>query len=453
MKVYDIISEKRIDEALPLLGIPAILAAVSFFMAGLTAMQLYEFVKKYNEDPDAVTDDEWNNIFFDLAFAAIPAFGRLSRPLLIKAIPDKLKSTGGQWAKKKVQELMAKDKTLKKDISKADDKFGADARLGKSPEKVKAMRAKNIQAIRKAKEQAAKRAESTVKKLQATKIFGPLSALFSAGVIGKLSYDYWNKVADIEEQIKLRNEGNLETPLFKDMEINAANQLAADLKAKAVGELTLAVGAALGSIAIAKKVEFLNGILGKVMPGGKLVKGLVTLPGNVAASLVRSGGTGVALFMQTESGQKLLQTEIVSMITTIGGSVMVNAWDALIKGLELAAKTAGIDITPATNKIKTNIKSPDELNVGPGASTLAATKDPYGLALTTDPNNPNIKRIGGHPVTGPDGYVLSTIQPLINRLREKAKAFNVPDPFAQLKFDPNKNYGNISGGGYQDALK
>lgn len=451
MKVYDIISEKRIDEALPLLGIPAILAAVSAFMAGLTAMEIYGFVKKYNENPEDVSDEDWNNIFFDLAFSAIPAFGKLSRPLLLKVIPDKLKATGGQWTKKKVQEMMSKDKTLQKDMSKADSRYGADARSGASAEKAKAMRAKNIQSIRKAKEQSAKRAQASLKKMQAAAVFAPLEKLFSAGVITKLVYDYWNKVADIEEQIKLRNENNLETELFKNMEINAANQQAADLKAKAVGELTLAIGAALGSIVIAKKIEFLTALVGKVMPGGKLTRGLITLPGNVAAALVRSGGTGLAMFMQTESGQKILQNEVVSAVTTFGGSAIVNTWDTFIKVLEVAANAAGINITPATDKIKTNVKTPDEIS--PGSGTLAASKDPYGLAVTTDPNNANIKRIGGFPVTGADGYVLTNIAGTINRIREKAKAFKQADPFAQLKFDPNKNYGDVSGGGYQDALK
>lgn len=435
MKVNEIIAEERLDEALPLIAgiaVPAILTAISAFLAGLTIMDAYKLISKYNEDPASVTDDQWDNLFIDVALLAVPALGRLGRPIIVKMIPNKLKSMGGKWIRDKVQAKLSKD------IAKSDAKYGAAARAGKSPEVAKAMRAKNIAAIKTAKEVAAKRAATALAKLKDDAIFNRIGKYFGIGVATAFVAKYWNTIADIEEQIKLRNGDpeNLETPLFKDMEKSAANAKAQELKNKAVGELTLAIGAALAGAAVAKKVEFFGELFGRALPGGKYVKGIFTVPANVTAAIIRMSGPGLAMFMQTDSGRKLLETQAVQAITSTVGSVVNSGLDLIVSGAEIVANMMGIDISKQTDKLKSNIQDPMT-----NQTPMAAHKDPYGLAVTTDPKNPKVKMVGGHIVTdATTGYLLNNIPGLLSRLKEKAAAFKVPNPIDTLEKDPKKQY-------------
>lgn len=447
MKIIEIIREDRLDEVFPvaLAGLisrlpaiagvtfPTIMASVSAAIAGYGILQLYQLVNQYGDDPESLTDDDWGNLGIDLALVAIPVLGRVGKPVILKLLPDKIKKYFGKQISAQILER------FRKESATAKAKYGKAARVGKSaPE-----RAIMVKQYRKAMDKARTTARQKLERFQTGEpIYNVIGKSFGVGVATKFFMDYWGKITQLEEEFKLAKEGNTETSLFGDDPQPEARFNS--LKNQYLGELTLVVGTAIAALQVGNLIQLFNGIFGKIVGGG-LVGGILKVPGNIVAAIVKLGGPGLAMFLQTESGQTLLKEPIVSAITGVGGALTSGAITAALSGIDNVAKSVGVDATPVTNKLR----RPAVTGVPEPQSPQDQNPAVANLAIKVDPRNPNIKYINNHQVTGPDGYVLPTAP--IQDIQQTARAFNQPDPFASLKFDPNKQYYQYST--YQDAYR
>jgi hypothetical protein len=432
MRLREIIQERRIDEAAPLvagLSIPAILGFVSAAITAYSVFELYQFINKYQENPEDLSDDDWGNVFIYIALVAVPVFAKLGKPLLMKMMPISMRKYGGSYVKKKILDRLAKDKKA------SDKKYGPGARQGKSPEDQKVMRAKNIAMIKKANESAKKR----LSKVSKTPLYDAIVSGLTAGIFGKLFMDYWSKYDLLNEQYKAVSAGDLSD--FEGMDEDAAKKEIVARRDRLVGELSIAVSAVIGPLVVAKKIKLFGALFGYVPKGGKFVKGVLNLAADGVAAVTKIFGIGLAALIQTETGKKLLESQIVQGITGLAGTTVVANYELLLNLAEIAGNAAGVDVSGATDAMKPTIQSPAGSPTSAAASSAASQKQ---LQIMMDPKNNNIKFIDGKQVTGPDGYVLNNIPNTIVDIRRKARAFGIEDPFNSLKFDPNKQYTNLT---------
>lgn len=427
MKVNEIVREERLDEAAPLiagLSVPVILGYISAAMTAYTALEIYQFVQKYQENPEDVSEDEWGDIFVDIAIAAVPAVAKLGKPMILKMLPRSWKNWGGKWIRDKINAKLLKDKAgiLKK--------YGPAAQRGKTPEEIRKLQARRRLELAKAD----KKAKEKLSKVSKTPIYNAITSGLSTGIVAKLFVDYWTKFEDLTAQYQKVQAGDLSD--FEGMTKEQALQKITMDRDKLVGELTVSVGAVVAPLAIAGKMKLFASLFGTIKPGGKFVAGLIQLPANAIAAFAKTGGASIAAFLQTDSGKKLLENQIVQFITTTTGTAVVGAYEAFLDMAELVGNKMGVDVSKTTAAMRPTIQNPA---YGAGPTTGAASTGAK-LAITSDPKNANIKFIDGKQVTGPDGFVLTSIPNAIRDIRRKADAYNIPDPFTQLKFDPAKQY-------------
>lgn len=427
MKVNEIVREERLDEALPLiagLSIPVVLGYISAAITAYSVFEVYQFVKAYSENPEDLTEDQWGDLFVDVAIAAVPAFVKLGKPAILKLIPRSWRNWGGRWIRDKINAKLLKDKAgiLKK--------YGPAAQRGKTPEEIRKLQARRRLELAKAD----KKAQEKLSKVSKTPVYDAITSGLSTGIVAKLFVDYWTKFEDLTEQYKKVQAGDLSD--FEGMTKEQALQKITMDRDKLVGELTVSVGAVIAPLALASKIKLFGALFGKIMPGGKYVAGVIQLPANAIAAFAKTGGASIAAFLQTESGQKLLENQLVQVITTTTGAAVTSAYNAFLDMAELVGNKVGVDVSKATAALRPTIQSPTA-SAGPGTGSAATTNK---LAITSDPKNGNIKFIDGKQVTGPDGYVLTSIPNAIRDIRRKADAAGIPDPFGQLQFDPNKQY-------------
>lgn len=118
MKIYDIVAEKyypvkedRLDEFVPIIaGLSAagVISAIGVVLAAMSFADIIKFIGKYNEDPSKISQEEWNDLFIDVALLAIPGVAKLGKPVVIKMLPKKLVAKGGKWLNAKVSDLWKK---------------------------------------------------------------------------------------------------------------------------------------------------------------------------------------------------------------------------------------------------------------------------------------------------------------------------------------------------------
>jgi hypothetical protein len=432
MKVHEILNEQRLDEAIPFLALPAIMAAISAFFAGLTAIDVYNFVKKYNEDPNAITDDQWGDILIDVALAAIPGAARLGKAAIVKFLPDSVKQKGAEWIKGQITSKLAKQKDALK------DKYGVDARKGMSPEEQKAARHALAAKTKKATEasQAAKlKAANTIKKIP-----DKMLNAFSSGIAVKFAYEYWEKIHELEIQYDACvNKKDTTTALFGPATPQEAYQTAQRLRQQYLGEFVAAVGAAIAVIPSAAATSMLGKLFGKAgsATGIPLVGGAMALPFKLASSLTAAAGPGLLLFLQTESGKKFLENEYVQLVTKITGTVSAAGIDLLWKAVEELGKVAGVNTAAVTGAMKSKITPPGSAAPAPTVAGGANdTSIPISLRKEVDPKNPKIMYIGGVQITDDKGFQLVDDE-YLNKLRSTFRGSKIPDPTLSIPKAPN----------------
>jgi len=104
MKAHEIVSPReKLTELVPLLagiGIGGMITAISYGIAAFSAYELYKFFEKYNEDPDKLSDEDWQDAFIDLSLLFVPAIAKLGKNALVRLIPNSWQRKGGEWLKK-----------------------------------------------------------------------------------------------------------------------------------------------------------------------------------------------------------------------------------------------------------------------------------------------------------------------------------------------------------------
>lgn len=432
MLVNEILREKRLDEIAPFviggLTIPVILGYISAAVTAYTVIEIYQFINKYQENPDEITDDDWGDISIDIALAAVPALGKLGKPLILKMIPTWIKKKLGDFTKNAVLKKLNAEKA---DISK---KYGAATYAGKTPAQIKQIKTKRRLALAKANQ----KAKQKLNKIKQTSVYNAILNGMAAGIFGKLFLDYWEKHELLVEEYNQVTNGDLSN--YEGLTQDQALQKIADKRNKLVGELTIAVSAVITPLAAPKALKLFGVFFGKILPGGKFVKGAFDLPANLLAKYTQLGVAGaasLAAFIQTETGKNLLSNTVVTAITQLAGNFTTGLYNSLLNVLDSLLSRVGINLP--MDKLKPTIKNPTLTKPPPPGNVSMAN----ALQIKSDPKNPNVKYIDGKQVTGPDGYVLNTIPNTVRDIRLKARAFKLQDPFTQLKFDPNKQYTNL----------
>jgi hypothetical protein len=434
MKVHQIVSEKRtqLNELVPVviggIGIGAIFTAISALISAYGVYQLYELYGKYNEDPDSVTDEEWDDIWIDLALVAMPGFAKLGKVGLSKLIPKAWKRKGGQWLKKKVSERLAQLEKQGQRIEKFNlRKFDPDSKVGF--EKIKAylkMKASNA-----AMKQAA----------QARMGFIPSSVMTVLKTAVGLEFirEYYEDLTVLEEEYKKFQAG--EPSAFTGMEPDKAYAKYQQVRNKLMGELVIGVAMNMG--VASKAFGALGGMFGGITQfaarssGSGIVAAewmgrVVKLPFAVAKGLAKLLELGPAapaflIFMRSDSGKEFLNSTLVQMITQPAGMLASGA----INLLEAALQAAGLLDPGQTIPGKTTVKPPasGDADTDSGAYTNKMDIQWLGKKLYVD--NQQISDENGYRIVGNNK---------IDDIKNDARVAGVPDPTLKLRDDPNRKY-------------
>jgi hypothetical protein len=153
MKVHQIITERQqLNEFVPVvlggLGFAGAMSVIGAFITGMSLIEIYRTLSKYNENPDSLSDDDWDNVFMDIALLALPGAARLGKAALVKMLPRSVIRKGSAAVRKKVYEKLAKEKKA------ADTKYGSAAQAGKTPQQAAKMQQKLNKISTKAKAKA-----------------------------------------------------------------------------------------------------------------------------------------------------------------------------------------------------------------------------------------------------------------------------------------------------------
>jgi len=414
MKVYDIISEEKqqLNEFVPLLigglTIGGILTAINLGISAWGAYDIYQFVKKYNDDPDKITDDEWGDLWIDAALLFAPAIGKFGRAAFVKVLPKSWIIKGGAWFKRSVLKIYAKSAT--KGLAGAD-------------------RIKALKAI-------AKESRSVASAQKSINALGTAWKIIQTLGISVVGYNYWTELSALDEEFRKFKGGDKTTKIFGNSTDSDAYEVYLDLHAKILGELTIAVGGFVGGMAVGKTIGFLGNFIGKTPVVGWAVK----IPFDIASGLAKMmGNTSVyiPLFMATDAGKKFMESGIITLITKGIGHMEQGAIELLSKALEEIGVSKGV-----TDKIPGKTEEPP-------ASVQAndAESDKY---IKTGQGNPALRKrtvgkqiyIGNVLVTDDDGYLLPSVGSRIQDIQDKAKIVGEPDPTAGIPKKPGVDYTN-----------
>ena len=427
MKVNEILTEKsQLNEAFMLLGLtfPMILSAVAALIKGYTAYQLYEVLKKYDFQFDRVIrSEDLNDVLIDLIVLAVPGGGQATRAAISNAIPASLKARGSKFLADRLAPKMEELKAIR------DADLVAASQLGTS-------------VARKAGQTAAIAKYNAAAAAAHSKLNSQLKMALGLVVATPAFYVYYTNILDLEEQVKRAKAGDTTTEKFGTTDPSKIDALAWRERQKMLGELTLGVAAALGGAKAGNLIKAGNQILGN-MVGGRLVGGLIKIPGNILAAMMKLG-PALPLIMQTTAGKEFLKNSLVQLITTnigkvtsVGLELTANLTGLLVQAIEEVAKKAGVDITGITGAVKSAVKPYATTQLA--APTSTAASGPAAVRVETDPANPKIMYIGGVQVTDERGFQ-SVGDRYLNGIKRSASALGVPDPTANIKKDPAKNY-------------
>jgi hypothetical protein len=434
MKVYQIISErKQLNEFVPVIlggmGFAGAMAVIGAFLTGLSIYELTKMLSKYNNDPESLTDDDWDNILIDLSLLALPGAARLGRAALVKVLPRSMVRKGSAMIKKKALDRMKKERAT------ATQKYGSAAQAGKTPQQAAKMQQKLI----KASAASRKKAQAKIKS------FPPkLYSAISLGIGTKYALDYWEKIIELEDQYAKWQAGDRATEIFGAEESKEeVDRIAYDVRTRLIGQLTTGVLAAVASGPLAKVTDVGGKVLGSMLgfiSGGMLKGGLISVPATIAAKLIKFAGPGLTLFLTTETGQKFLGFAFVDMIMQGIGKVTEKTLNSIYDVVDELAKKAGID--GATDALRSPIKDPKPSTVtNPDGSVVPRLLDktPSSLKVGTDPNNPKIKFVGGVQITDAQGFQ-AVGDNYLNDIKNNSRVAKMPDPTAGIPKKPGVNY-------------
>ena len=417
MRVNEILAEnkKQINEVVPLIGgvgVGAAMAAISAVIAGWTLVELVQFVSKYNEDPDQVTDEQWKSILFDILLIAVPG---LAGKAIKRLIPDSVKTRLSNWLKNKI---LNRYRELNR--AKADKAIGrAHGRAGPPrvapPSEVRKFRAKERLANIKARAKADKLVASMPSKLK---------AVFAAGIGLNIAHDYYSKISLLDEYWAEYESGTMsEDNFFKGATQQEAIDTYNRLKRQYLGELVSTLGVAFAALPIAKATSTVGSLFGKGFIGGP-----INLGAQAVAKLLQVVGNNkfsFLLFTQTKTGQDLLANSLSSVMQGVG-TASVYILDLVDKFVKEVNEKYGTNI-PAEPSLKDTPANTAAAQISNKDYVAAAQKIPFELRKTTDPNNPKIIYIGGVQFTDKDGYQ-SVSDQMINHIKQSAAAIKIPDP-------------------------
>lgn len=398
MKVYEVLEKKQLNEALPLIGgigLGGILTAISVGIAAWSAYDIYNFIKKYNEDPEQITDEQWEELFIDAILVFTPGFLKLGRVGVAKLVPKVAKTRGGKWLRTKISKRYAEVAAKRA----ARGKYSIQGLKGKQRLEMLAKRAA-------ASSTAASAATAAMK---ANASFAALIRILGAGAvisnyliqIAAIEEDF-NEIRDAEKSGKEISDDNI----FKGMNVEQAQEHGRNLRQDLLGEAALQLaGLGIGARLVAKPAEILSnfGLLGKVL----------AFPFNLAKWTMAFGGTGakataakaaLTAWLSTDSGIEFLKQTSIGLLIYAAGLLAKSAlgwalsWsiDSLVTLLDEALAYIG-------EKIGVNLSVPDAAKSPfSQTSTDKATQDALAQRQA------NIKYLKGIPITGPDGYLLAT---------------------------------------------
>ena len=432
MKVHQIVSERTesLNEAVPLviagIGIGTIITAISVGMSAWSAYEIYKFIGKYNQDPESITDDEWNDLFIDAVLLFTPGFAKLGKAGILKLIPKSWQSKGGKWLKKKVTERLAQ---LEKTVSKIEKinlrKFDPDSKVGF--EKIKAyLKMRGANASMKAA-------------AQARMGFIPDVAMTVIKTVVGLEFvrEYYVDLSVLEEDYQDYKAGK-DSPFGKMSEQEAYNKYQ-QLRKKLLGEL--AIGVALNTGVASKFFGAMSGMFKGIATGAATLSGAsitttkylgmaVSIPTNIArgiSKLIEMGPAAPAflIFMRTSAGKEFLNSSLVRAITEPTGALTAAAIDLLEKGLQEAGLLDG----PLPGK--TAVKPPTG-DAADGARQATNGMNIQWVGKKLYINNQQISDENGYRLVGNDK---------LNDIKARVNVAGVPDPTLKIQDDPKKKYG------------
>lgn len=433
MKVYEVLEKKQINEALPIIGgigLGGILTAISIGIAAWSAYDVYNFIKKYNEDPEKITDEEWEELFIDAILMFTPGFLKLGRAGVAKIVPKAAKTKGGKWLRSKINkryaEVAAKRATR--------GKYSIKGLTGKQRTEMLAKRA--------AASKTAAAAGAAALSANAA-VAGLIRTLGLGAVIG----NYLIQIAAIEEDfVELRDSLSSgkevsEDNIFKGMSFEEAKEQGQNLRQDLLGEAALQmVGLGLAGRIIGALGKFANlfGIIGQVFGRPLQFAGwLATLGGGAKMTAVK---TALTAWFSTESGQEWLKQFAIGLALISAGQwakstlgpIMSWSADIIVKLLDEAlayiSEKTGIPLSvPDAAKSPFSPISPDQ-----------ATKD------VEDERAANVKFVGGVPATTGDGYLRNDrafwLTPNLGIIARRNANNNKPHPLQGLPLNPKLTY-------------
>jgi hypothetical protein len=432
MKVYQIITERQqLNEFVPVIGMgfAGAMTVIGTFMAGMGIYELAKMLSKYNDDPESLTDDDWDNVLIDLSLLALPGVARLGRAALVKVLPRSVVRKGSAMIKKKALDRMKKERAA------ADKKYGAAAQAGKTPQQAAKMQQKLIQASAASR----KKAQAKIKAFP-----GKVYSAISLGIGTSYALDYWEKIIELEDQYARWQAGDRATELFGAEENKEeVDRVAYEHRTRLIGQLTTGVLAAVASGPLAKATDVIGKVLGStlgVLSGGMLKGGIISIPVTIAAKLIKFAGPGLTLFLSTETGQKAISSVYVDWIVQGVGKVTEKTLNLIYDGVDELAKKAGVN--GATDALRSPIKDPNQSTItNPDGSVVPRLLDktPSSLKVGTDPNNPKIKFVGGVQITDAQGFQ-AVGDNYLNDIKNDSRVAKMPDPTAGIPKKPGVNY-------------
>jgi hypothetical protein len=453
MKVYDIIAEKyypvkedRLDEVIPIiagLSIAGVISAISVVLAAMSFVDIIKFIGKYNEDPSKISEDEWNDLFIDVALLAIPGVAKLGKPLVVKMLPKKLVAKGGKWLNAKVSDLW----------KKKNPKFNQEYRQRLKQAKVKYPDS----------ELAQRAAKISFRAGQKVKEIG--SAYNWVVNIGGSAYyikDYYTNVGLLEAEWKewvesTKNNTPLKMPnRFADLSYSEAEAKFDSERNSLLGKATIGIVTSTGFAP-----AFLKATTGKLAAGGVAWMKTGSLSGvvvgapvaataaimnkmasamNLALGTTGTGAVGrtalISWLETTKAGRDFQQAALIQFVFSVTGAIT----DTLLASLRIAYNSlqdvlaaAGINIPTLSTKLQPGggSQNPDQ--------ALRDKEDKENAAAEAK----KIK-IGGIDVTDKDGYLIN--DPMILRLPKIQGALDTarnkgqPNPLAAIPLKPNFTY-------------
>jgi hypothetical protein len=453
MKVYDIIAEKyypvkedRLDEFVPIIaGLSAagVISAIGVVLAAMSFADIIKFIGKYNEDPSKISQDEWNDLFIDVALLAIPGVAKLGKPLVIKMLPKKIVAKGGKWLNAKVSDLW----------KKKNPKFNQEYR----------QRLKQVKVKYPDSELAQRAAKISFKAGQKVKEIGS-AYNWVVNIGGGVYYikDYYTNIGLLEAEWKewvesTKNNTPLKMPnRFADMSYSEAEEKFDSERNSLLGKASIGIITSTGFAP-----AFLKWSTGKIAAGGVIAMKTGSLTGVVVGAPVAAtatimnkmagamnlalGNTGtgavgrtalITWLETTQAGKDFQQTWVVQMLFSAAGWVTDKVLMALriaYNSLQDALAAVGINIPTLSTRLQPGggSQNPDQ--------ELRDREDKENAAAEAK----RIK-IGGIDVTDKDGYLINDPsvlrQPEVQSALDTARNKGQPNPLAAIPLKPNFTY-------------